>query len=114
MVTYIPTHSLFIDLLLYFLQDRSGWYLTCRIEMAHRNKVSKGMLITDNRVVRNVPCAMVVSPLPYWMQNNVPYEATGMAQRMVLISFIVESTRHRRERYRMISGTMISRKAAIR
>ena len=37
------------------------------------------MLITESKVVRKVPSAMMTSPFWYWMQNRVPYEATGMA-----------------------------------
>ena len=38
----------------------------------YKKSVSNGMVTTESSVVINVPCAMMVSPFSYWMQNKVP------------------------------------------
>ena len=44
-----------------------------------------------NRVVRKVPCAIMVSSLPYFKQKIVPNEATGIAMMIVLMAMEVGS-----------------------
>ena len=40
--------------------------------ICYKKSVSNGMVTTESSVVINVPCAMMVSPFSYWMQNKVP------------------------------------------
>ena len=40
--------------------------------ICYKKSVSNGMVMTESSVVMNVPCAMMVSPFSYWMQNRVP------------------------------------------
>lgn len=40
--------------------------------ICYKKSVSNGIVTTESSVVINVPCAMMVSPFSYWMQNKVP------------------------------------------
>ena len=46
---------------------------------------SSGMVATESRVERKVPWVMAVSSRPYFMQNIVPNEATGIPMSTALM-----------------------------
>ena len=75
----------------------------------------KGIDRSDRRVVTNVPCAITVSSTPYFKQNIVPKEATGMAMMIVLIFMAISSNSPVVRRQNITNrGSSISLKTDIR
>ena len=64
-----------------------------------------GMVKIEPTVVMNVISVMRAGFLPYFMQNIVPNEATGMAMTTVLISFTMSLTPHTLKRKYSDTGT---------
>ena len=58
----------------------------------------RGMVMMENRVVMNVASVMSEGFLPYFIQNIVPKDATGMAITTVLMLLMSVLTPHRRNR----------------
>ena len=69
--------------------------------------------ILFNRVVMNVASVMSEGFLPYFIQNIVPKDATGMAITTVLMLLMSVLTPHRRNRKYTDRGTITSRRKEV-
>ena len=73
----------------------------------------RGMVMMENRVVMNVASVMSEGFLPYFIQNIVPKDATGMAITTVLMVLMSVLTPHRRNRKYTDRGTITSRRKEV-
>ena len=80
---------------------------------APKSRVLRGMVMMENRVVMNVASVMSEGFLPYFIQNIVPKDATGMAITTVLMLLMSVLTPHRRNRKYTDRGTITSRRKEV-
>lgn len=81
----------------------------CPIEPPYLNSmVISGMVRIDATVVMNVISVISAGLRPYFMQNIVPKDATGMAMTTVLMSLMASLTPHTLKRKYSETGTTTS------
>ena len=80
---------------------------------APKSRVMRGMVMMENRVVMNVASVMSEGFLPYFIQNIVPKDATGIAITTVLMLLMSVLTPHRRNRKYTERGTITSRRKEV-